>query len=54
MKTGDSLVNSQSPEVVVHGGNASSMTESAKGMQYDQFVSLFARHEQAVRGFVRC
>jgi len=29
------------------------MTESADATRYDEFVSLFARHEQAVRGFVR-
>jgi len=29
------------------------MTGSARGAQYDRFVSLFARHEQAVRSFVR-
>jgi RNA polymerase sigma-70 factor (ECF subfamily) len=29
------------------------MTESPKDKQYDRFVSLFARHEQAVRGFAR-
>lgn len=29
------------------------MTQSPKDQQYDQFVSLFARHERAVRGFVR-
>ncbi len=29
------------------------MTRSRKDLQYDQFVSLFARYERAVRGFVR-
>ena len=29
------------------------MTKSPKDVKYDQFVSLFARHERAVRGFVR-
>ena len=37
----------------LHGDGASSMTGSARGAQYDRFVSLFARHEQAVRSFVR-
>lgn len=29
------------------------MTHSPKDIQYDRFVSLFARHERAVRGYVR-
>jgi RNA polymerase sigma-70 factor (ECF subfamily) len=29
------------------------MTRSPKDLQYDRFVSLFARYERAVRGFVR-
>jgi len=29
------------------------MTQPEKDKQYDQFVSLFARHEQAIRAFVR-
>ena len=52
-KSWDFLVIWQSPEVVLYGDNVSIMNSSPKDLQYDQFVSLFARQERAVRGFVR-
>lgn len=47
------MVNKPPPEVIHCESHGINMTRSMKDEQYDQFVSLFARYERSVRGFVR-